>query len=155
MAYPIIGAPKPILFISKALKNMRSIVTGAYKIYEDNNIVHLIIHDGVILSYDTAREINSCIAASYLNKKHLKLFDARGSFLLEEGAQHFFESPKIKLKAKVQAILISNNTKQQIIDVFTGMNNRKLPTKIFVNYETAINWLNSFKDDNNKNAQKE
>ncbi len=134
---------------------MKSKVTGTYKIYEDNDIVHLIIHDGVILSYDNAKEINSCINASYLSKKHLKLFDARGSFLLEEGAQHFFESPKVKLKAKAQAILISNNTKQQIIDLFTGMNNRKLPTKIFVDYDTAINWLNSLKDNYNKNSMEE
>lgn len=130
---------------------MKSKITGNYKIYEDNDIVHLIIHDGVILSYDNAKEINSCITAFYLRKKHLKLFDARGSFLLEEGAQHFLESPKIKLKAKAQAILIGANTKQQIIDLFTGMNNRKLPTKLFVDYDTAINWLNSFKDDKDKN----
>jgi hypothetical protein len=131
---------------------MKSKVNGTFKVYEDNDIIHLIIHDGVILSYDNAKEINSWITASYMKKKHLKLFDARGSFLLEEGAQHFFESPKVKLKAKAQAILISPNTKQQVIDLFAGMNNRKLPTKIFVNYDTAINWLSSFKDSYNKNS---
>lgn len=134
---------------------MKNKVTGNYKLYEDNDIIHLIIHDGIILSYDNAKEINAYIISSYKKKRHLKLFDARGSFLLEEGAQHFLESPKVKLKAKAQAILIGTNTKQQIIDLFTGMNNRKLPTKLFVDYDTAINWLNSLKDDYNKNSTEE
>lgn len=138
--------------ILKGLKNMKSKVTGNYKIYADNDIVHLIIHDGIILSYDSAKEINTYISTSYIRKKHLKLFDARGSFLLEEGARHFFESPKVKLKAKAQAILIGANTKQQIIDLFTGMNSKKLPTKLFVDYDTAINWLNYFKDIHDKNS---
>jgi hypothetical protein len=131
---------------------MKSKVTGTYKVYEDNEIIHLIIHEETILSYDHAREINAYISTSYMKKKHLKLLDARGSFVFEEGAQHFFESPKVKFKAKAQAILISANTKQQIIDLFTGMNSRRLPTKIFVNYDTAIDWLTSFKNDTHKNA---
>lgn len=132
---------------------MESKVTGNYKLYEDNDIIHLIIHDGVILSYENAKEINTYISSSYSKKKHLKLFDARGSFLLEEGAQHFFESPKVKFKIKGQAILIGVKTKQQIIDLFMGMNNKKLQTKLFVDYDTAINWLSTLADNDCKKTQ--
>lgn len=134
---------------------MKSKVTGIYKVYKDNGIVHLIIHDSSVLSYDVAKEIDAYIKASCPAKKHLKLLDARGSFVLEENTMHYFESPRVKLKARAQAILISSNTKQQVIDLFTEMNSRKLPTKLFVNYDDAVNWLKSFKDMPGENSMEE
>lgn len=124
---------------------METKITSTYKIYEDNSIIHLIIHEGSELSYNDAKEIDAYIKNHLGSKRHLKLLDARASFTMQSLAKSFFESPKVKLKMQAQAVLIGSNTKQQVIDLFSEMNGPKLPSKLFVDYDEAIRWLNTFK----------
>lgn len=124
---------------------MQTKINNTYKIYEDNGIVHLIIHEGSDLKYFEAKEIDTYIKNYTGKKKYLKLFDVRGSFVMEALAKHYFESPKVKFKMTAQAVLIGSYSNQKIIDLLSEMNSRKLPVKLFVDYDEAIKWLNSFR----------
>ena len=124
---------------------MKPLITQTFKIYSDNEIIHLLIHDGANLNYNEAKEMDAVTRIFGQNKKDLKLFDARGSFTMETEAKQFFQSPKVKIKMTALAVLIGPNTRQPIIDLCSDMNSKKLPTRFFVNYDEAVKWLNAFK----------
>jgi hypothetical protein len=123
---------------------MKNRITETYKLYEDHGIVHLIVHEDSCLEYSEAQEIDRYIKKNLSNKKYLKLFDARSNFEITDNARSFLDSPISKKKIIALAVLIGVNSNQRVIDFFGEMKTRKLPVKLFVNYDEAVSWLNSF-----------
>jgi hypothetical protein len=118
-------------------------LTCGYKIYEENNIFHLIVHESAVIRYDDVLNIEQYIK-SKTSRDQLKLIDVRAISIIDEKARHFLDSPKIKYRVLAQAILVGANTNQNIIDFYQELNSKKTESKIFVNYDVAIEWLNSF-----------
>jgi hypothetical protein len=115
-----------------------------YKIYEESSIVHLIFHESSIITYDDAITIEREIKA-IKPKNQLRLVDIRAEFEIDEKARHYLDSPKTKSKIFALAILVGANTNQTTLDFYHEMNCKKTKTKIFVNYDIAIEWLSLFK----------
>ncbi|MBP7809553.1 MAG: hypothetical protein KA163_09690 [Bacteroidia bacterium] len=119
-------------------------LTKTYRIYFDANALHLIVFNSAVIDLDTAKEIESIVKTFSKNLKSLKLIDARAPFTIEPEAQNYFHSQRNKKKTLAQAILVGSMTKQQTMDFFLEMKSKKLPTKVFVDYDAAIDWLNAF-----------
>lgn len=115
--------------------------TQSYRIYLDSNVLHLQFFDLSDIDLDTALTIEKIIKKNSNSNKILKLIDARGSFNILPEAEKHFMNQRNKSRVKAQAILISSHTKQQTMDFFLEMNSKKLSTKLFVDYDAAINWL--------------
>ena len=117
--------------------------TRSSKIYLHNGIVHVIIYESYTLLYEDVMDINIKVNKITNNKKHLKIIDVRGKFDMEEKSKRFLESKIAKSKIIAQALLLGSNTRQEVVDCFVEMNCRKMPVKVFVDYDYAINWLTS------------
>ena len=117
--------------------------TRTCKIYINNGIIHITIFDGFSINYEDALDINQSINKITTNKKHLRLIDVREKCNIDEKAKRFLESRTAKSKISREAILIGNNTKQELINYFTEVKYRRMPIKVFEDYDCAIEWLSA------------
>lgn len=113
-------------------------------VYTENNIVILKFNNFVILKYPDLVELFEYIDNVYGKERYLKLIDIRSQNVIDQKAKRFLENQKTKYRNAAIAILVGNNTNQEILDAFISLNSRKTPAKIFVERERAVYWLNSF-----------
>ena len=112
---------------------------------DGNDILHIIMHDGVCLDLEDA--VDNALVIRNLSKetKVLKLIDARVSFSIDKKTREFVKSVDLKqtiARAVVKGSIIST----MLINFFTGISKPKIPTKIFSDYDEAYKWLLSFKE---------
>lgn len=119
-------------------------ITKSYRVYFDSNVLHLIFSNSTIIDIQSANEIESFAKHYSKTLKVLRLIDIRASFSIEPEAQKYFQSQRIKKRVLAQAVLVGSTTNQEIMDFFLEMDSKKLPVKLFVDYNSAIEWLNAF-----------
>lgn len=115
--------------------------TAICKIHKENDIVHLQFNESAILNHSDIYEVYE-----YVNEVYgclPKLVDVRSNLVLDEKTRELLKELNTKYKIANQALLINENTRQEIIDIFIEMNNEKTPFNAFTDYERAINWLKS------------
>lgn len=122
-------------------------VTRTSEIYLNNNIVHVIISESSFINYNDAIDNHITIKKITNNKKHTRLIDVRAKCFFDESARRFNESKIAKNKIIAQAVLVGGNTRQEVIDYFSEMGLRRMPVKIFIDYNSAIEWLMSLRFD--------
>lgn len=117
--------------------------TAICKIYKENNVVHLQFNEFVILKDSHLIEIYEYIDEVYGKIKYPKLIDLTANLVIDEKAKQYLKDQNMKYKIKAQAVLIGKNTNQEILDIYMEMNSKKMPSKLFTDHESAVNWLNS------------
>jgi len=108
---------------------------------DENNIIHIIMHDHVIVDYEDALDNSLVIRSLTGGKKVLKLIDSRSNWSIEKKARNFIDSKDVKDNTIARAVVKSSVINSKLINFFTKLNRPHIPTKIFTDYDEAYNWL--------------
>ena len=116
--------------------------TTICKVHKENNIIHLEFNESATLTFSDLNEMYDYIEEVY-DTNLPKLIDVRANLTIEEKAKQFFKNQSTKNKIAKQGILTGKNTSWEILNIFIGMESEKTPIRIFIDYSSAIAWLNS------------
>jgi len=108
---------------------------------DENNIIHIIMHNNVIVDYEDALDNSLVIRSLSGGKKVLKLIDSRCNWSIEKKAKDFIDSKDIKDNTIARAVVKSSVINSKLINFFTKLNRPQIPTKIFTDYDEAYSWL--------------
>ncbi len=126
---------------------MKKEQTLTASIYKDNDdITNIVFLPETTVRYSDMVDNFSSIKEKYSTQKYLLLIHVNALNLkFEKEAERFFESKMTKRANTAVAILISENTTDELKTFFNALEDSKVPTNIFYINEDAINWLKSFK----------
>jgi len=112
---------------------------------DGNNILHIIMLDGVRLDLEDA--VDNALVIKNLSKgtRVLKLIDARVNFSLDKKAREFVQSVDLK-QTIARAVVKGSKISMLLLKFFTGISKPKIPTQIFSDYDEVYKWLLSFKE---------
>lgn len=114
---------------------------------DDNNVLHMIMVEGVRLDFEDAID-NALVIKNLTGGKHvLKLIDASVNFRIEKKAREFINNVDAK-QTIARAVVKSSILNSLVIGFFTTLSKPKVRTKIFSNYNEAYKWLMDFKKSN-------
>ncbi len=113
-------------------------------IYKDNNVVVLQFNNYAILKCPDLVEIFEYIYEAYGKERYLKLIDIRAELVMDDKARDYLQNQKIKYRTVAIAVLVGNNTNQEILNIFISLDSKKTPAKVFVEQNSAMYWLSSF-----------
>jgi len=121
---------------------LKKIVTRTAEIFSDeNDIIHIIILEGVRMDYYDALDNSLVIRSLSQNKKTLKLIDARCNWSIDKKAKQFIAKKEIAEKTIARAILVNTSVKKILSNFYLGLNKPEVPVKTFTDYKVAYSWL--------------
>lgn len=133
---------------------MNKITTRTANIFKDeNDIVHIIILDGIKMDYEDALDNFLVIRNLSESKKILKLIDARSNWTIKKKARDFIARKDVEKKTLARAVIRGSFLNKILLNFFILLSKPKAPTKIFDNYTDGYNWLLSLKENELKNEQ--
>ena len=124
---------------------MKIIKTRTGEFFIDKNaILHAIMFKGVLVDYEDALDNFLVIKNLTNNTPCVKLIDVSNSPRIDSKAKKFLENKELQTMTKARAILTSNRVKKVSFNFFLQFNSAKVPTKFFIDYDEAINWLKEY-----------
>ena len=121
---------------------LEKVVTRTAEIFVDeNDIIHLVILEGIHLDYYDALDNSLVLRNLSKNKRALKLIDARANYSIDKKARTFIASKELKEKTMARAILVNSTVKKILTNFYLHLNEPEVPAKIFTDYNEAYNWL--------------
>ncbi len=93
------------------------------------------------VTVDDARENSKVVNGFYIDEKFPLLIDARGIKSITREARSFFTTNGRDTNTMAFAILIDSSVSRVIGNFFLGINKPAVPTKLFLNENTAVQWL--------------
>ena len=124
------------------IQDYKKIETTTCFIYKDEqNVIHVIIKDGVVIDYYDALDQYLVIKNLSDNKPALKLIDGRCKWVVQKKGRQFFAGKEVKEKTIARAILVNSAIRKVLLNFFNELNKPEVPTRVFTNYDEAYAWL--------------
>ena len=125
---------------------MKKTITRTGEFYVDkHDILHAIMLPGVTVDYEDALD-NFLVVKNLTNSKPtLRLLDLSNNPKFVSKAKKFLDNKEVNNMALARAIITGNSVKKISFNFFIKLNAHKVPTKFFTEYDSAIDWLMTFK----------
>jgi hypothetical protein len=112
---------------------------------DENDIMHIIMHEGVRLDYEDALDNSLVMKNLSGNKPMLKLVDSRNSWKIDRKAREFVGSKEVRENTIARAVVKNSFISIILAGFFSKLNAPKVPTKVFTDYDEAYEWLLSMR----------
>lgn len=112
----------------------------------EDGIARTKVKKGSEVKLEHARENSVVVNSFYIDRKFPLLIDGRGIKSMEREARAFFTANGRRTNTLAFAIIIDSSVSKVVGNFFLGINKPIVPTKLFLNEETAIEWLEQFKE---------
>lgn len=93
------------------------------------------------VTIEDAKANSLVVNAFYVNEKFPLLIDARGIKSITREARSFFTTNGRETNTMAFAILIDSSVSKVVGNFFLGINKPAVPTKLFLNEKSALEWL--------------
>jgi hypothetical protein len=111
-------------------------------------------HDGIArtcvkpmdITLEHALENTKVVTGFYVDRKFPILIDARGIKSMSYEARQHFSARGRDSKTNAFGIIIGSTVSRVLGNFYLGINKPAVPTKLFDNEESAVNWLKQFID---------
>lgn len=124
---------------------MNKTQTRTAQIYlDENGILHLIMNVKVVVDVEDAIDNHLVIKNITENKPCVRLIDIRKVFKIDKRAKKFIDKKQTQANTIARAILMSNGLRKSTANFFVRFNSNLIPTKFFINYDEAIEWLKTY-----------
>lgn len=110
----------------------------------EDGIARTKVKKGSEVKLEHAQENSRVVNGFYVDSKFPLLIDARGIKSMEREARAFFTTNGRKTNTLAFAIIIDSSVSKVVGNFFLGINKPAVPTKLFSNESTALEWLNKF-----------
>lgn len=129
---------------------MKKVVqTRTAKIFiDEHNILQILPFKNSVIDYEDALDNYLVVKALTKGEAYLKLIDIRYNVTIEPKAKMFIDSKDVRGKTIARAILINSEVKRVTFNFFAKINSNQIPTKFFITKKVAIEWLNTFQQNN-------
>lgn len=125
---------------------MEKIVTRTAEIFKDDDgIIHIRILNGVCIDMEDAIDNFLVVRNLSQEKRVVKLIDGRADWSIDIAARKFIAGKVVQGKTIARAVVLKSLFKRAICNYFIRLHRIKSPTKIFTDYDAAINWLKEYK----------
>ncbi len=111
---------------------------------DENGILHLVMNVRVVVDLEDAIDNHLVIKHITKNKPCVRLIDIRKVFKIDKKAKVFIDKKQTQANTVARAILMSNGLRKSTANFFIKFNSNLIPTKFFINYEEAIEWLKGY-----------
>ena len=125
---------------------MEKVVTRTAEIFKDDDgIIHIRILNGVCIDMEDA--IDNFLVVRNLSQEErvVKLIDGQADWSMDIAARRFIAGKEVQGKTIASAVVLRSLPKKAICNYFIRIHKIKSPTKIFTDYDAAINWLKEYK----------
>lgn len=112
----------------------------------EDGIARTKVKKGSEVKLEHAQENSVVVNSFYVDAKFPLLIDARGIKSMEREARSFFTTNGRKTNTLAFAIIIDSSVSKAVGNFFLGINKPLIPTKLFLNEESALAWLLKFKE---------
>ncbi|MBA2611199.1 MAG: hypothetical protein H0U95_04455 [Bacteroidetes bacterium] len=124
---------------------MNKTQTRTAQIYlDENGILHLVMNVRVVVDLEDAIDNYLVIKNITKNKPCVRLIDIRKVFKIDKKAKAFIDKKQTQANTIARAILMNNGLRKSTANFFVKFNSNLIPTKFFINYDEAIEWLKSY-----------
>ncbi len=124
---------------------MNKTQTRTAQIYlDENGILHLVMNVRVVVDVEDAIDNHLVIKDITQNKPCVRLIDIRKVFKIDKKAKIFIDKKQTQANTIARAILMSNGLRKSTANFFVKFNSNLIPTKFFINYDEAIEWLRTY-----------
>ncbi len=124
---------------------MNKTQTRTAQIYlDDNDILHIVMNVRVVVDLEDAIDNYLVIKNITKNKPCVRLIDIRKVFKIDKKAKVFIDKKQTQANTIARAILMNNGLRRSTANFFIKFNSNLIPTKFFINYDEAIEWLKSY-----------
>jgi hypothetical protein len=124
------------------IRELKKLKTNTATFYKDeNDIIHVVLHEGVSLDYYDALDHYLVIKNLSGNAPVLKLIDGRCGWSIQSKARKFLAGKEVKEKTIARAIVQGSSIKKVLVNFFTELNKPEVPTRMFTDYDEAYAWL--------------
>ena len=121
---------------------MNKTQTRTAEIYlDENGILHLVVNVRVVVDLEDAIDNYLMIKNITKNEPCVRLIDIRKVFKIDNRAKEFIDKKQTQENTIARAILMSGGTRKSNANFFVKFNSNMIPTKFFINYDEAIEWL--------------
>lgn len=112
----------------------------------EDGIARTKVKKGAEVKLQHAQENSVVVNSFYVDAKYPLLIDARGIKSMEREARAFFTANGRNTNTLAFAIIIDSSVSKVVGNFFLGINKPIVPTKLFLNEDSAIEWLKQFKE---------
>ncbi|MDP1801949.1 MAG: hypothetical protein Q8L81_11395 [Bacteroidota bacterium] len=127
---------------------MNKTQTRTAQIYlDENGILHLVMNIRVVVDVEDAIDNYLVIKHITKNKPCVRLIDIRKVFKIDKKAKVFIDKRQTQANTIARAILMTNGLRRSTANFFVKFNSNLIPTKFFINYDEAIEWLKTYQYD--------
>jgi hypothetical protein len=109
----------------------------------DDGIVRVVSRPGAVHEVQDARENLAAIPGDELRPRPV-LVDIRRIGGLRRGAREVYSSSRENPDSNAIALLVSSTLSKAIGNFFIGLRAVQIPTRLFVDYARALDWLSGF-----------
>ena len=111
----------------------------------EDGIARTKVKKGSEVKLEHAKENSVVVNSFYVNAKFPLLIDARGIKSMEREARGFFTANGRETNTLAFAIIIDSSVSKAVGNFFMGISKPRVPTKLFLQEEAALEWLYKFK----------
>lgn len=124
---------------------MNKTQTRTAQIYlDENGILHLIMNARVVVDVEDAIDNHLVIKNITQNKPCVRLIDIRKVFKIDKKAKVYIDKKQTQANTIARAILMSSGLRKSTANFFVKFNSNLIPTKFFIDYDEAIEWLRTY-----------
>lgn len=119
-------------------------LTCYYTWMGEDGIARTKVKFGAQVGLTEAMENSKVVNGFFNNVKYPILIDARGIKSMSREARNFFTANGRNTNTTAFGIIIDSSVSKVVGNFFLGINKPVVPTKLFTNERTAINWLTNY-----------
>jgi hypothetical protein len=120
--------------------------TGLTWLDEERNVVIAIASPHELHSLDQAIENHRIISGLVLGVRRPFLIDMSKVKSMSREAREFYAGPVPTQSLLATAIVTNSNIGKIVANFFIGLTKPSMPTRMFTDYETALEWLEQYKN---------
>ncbi len=111
----------------------------------EDGIARTKVKPGSEVVLEDAQANSVVVNGFYIDRKYPLLIDARGIKSITRDARNFFTTNGRKTNTLAFAILIDSSVSKVVGNFFLGINKPAVPTKLFSDEDSAVEWLKKFR----------
>lgn len=111
----------------------------------DDGIARTKVKKGSEVKLEHAQENSVVVNSFYVDRKFPLLIDARGIKSISRDARNFFTTNGRATNTLAFAIIIDSSVSKVVGNFFLGINKPAVPTKLFSDDKSAVEWLKQFR----------
>lgn len=112
----------------------------------EDGIARTKVKKGSEVKLEHAQENSVVVNSFYVDSKFPLLIDARGIKSMEREARSFFTTNGRQTNTLAFGIIIDSSISKVVGNFFMAISKPRVPTRLFLNEEAALEWLQKFKE---------